>query len=331
MHRPKDLKKKLSSSTSPEGANAFSWTATVFKMILLKFLANFSVFLLLNNRTERLIGTSVSGWTRPVSQVQYSFTPVRGHMTRLTSLISRCDPSLLVTGSLGVSGFQMMSRRSWRKYPKRGSQPSWPVTWRCCCLMRTTSRRWGRPARSSQRRDPSSMWLQRLQEQAGRPAGTENTDDLITIFTHISYCYTTWSHTSENNLKPIKSLFKRTLKTPDKKPTHYHYCKIINRYKILEFDSYQLFLDVCLIFKVLNGLAPPLLQAFIKTKYSRVNTRALSRGDCDKQRRRTKFCQMVASIRGTHCQLMSETVTVTPPLKKTLKQSLKINQTCSHG
>ena len=40
------------------------------------------------------------------------------------------------------------------------------------------------------------------------------------IFTHISYCYTTWSHTSESTLKPIKSLFKRTLKTLDKKPVY---------------------------------------------------------------------------------------------------------------
>ena len=43
------------------------------------------------------------------------------------------------------------------------------------------------------------------------------------IFTHISYCYTTWSHTSESTLKPIKSLFKRTIKILDKKPIHYHY------------------------------------------------------------------------------------------------------------
>ena len=86
------------------------------------------------------------------------------------------------------------------------------------------------------------------------------------ILTHISYCYTTWSHTSESTLKLIKSLFKRTLKTLEKKPIHYHYCEIINKYKILDFDSYQLLLDVCLIFEVLKGLAPPLLRDFIKTK-----------------------------------------------------------------
>jgi len=77
----------------------------------------------------------------------------------------------------------------------------------------------------------------------------------------------------ESTLKPIKSLFKRTLKTLNKKPMHSHYCRIINQYKILDFDNYQLFLDVCLIFKVLKGLAPPLLQDFIKTKSSRARTR----------------------------------------------------------
>ena len=80
------------------------------------------------------------------------------------------------------------------------------------------------------------------------------------IFTHISYCYTTWSNTSESTLKPIKSLFKRTLKTLHKKPIYYHYCKIANKHKIMDLDSFQLFLDVCLIFKVLNGLTPPPLQ-----------------------------------------------------------------------
>lgn len=41
------------------------------------------------------------------------------------------------------------------------------------------------------------------------------------IFTHIFYSYTTWSRTSESTLKPIKSLFKRTLKSLDKKKNIY--------------------------------------------------------------------------------------------------------------
>ena len=37
------------------------------------------------------------------------------------------------------------------------------------------------------------------------------------ISTHIFYCYTTLSHTSESTLKPIKSFFKGTIKTLAKK------------------------------------------------------------------------------------------------------------------
>lgn len=112
------------------------------------------------------------------------------------------------------------------------------------------------------------------------------------IFSYITYCYTTWSHTSE----PLKSLFKRTLKIMDKKPQHDHYCNILSKYNILDFDSYQIFMDACLIFKVLNGLAPPPLRDFIgKKTRDGVNTR----GDWNTQRRRTKFGQLVGSIRGS--------------------------------
>lgn len=31
------------------------------------------------------------------------------------------------------------------------------------------------------------------------------------------------------------------------------HCKIINKYEMLDFDSHQWFLDVCLVFKVVNG------------------------------------------------------------------------------
>ena len=104
-------------------------------------------------------------------------------------------------------------------------------------------------------------------KKAPRPLSMETAKTYMhaMIFTHISYCYTTWSHTSEST-KPIKSLFKRTLKTLDKKPLYYHYCKIANKHKIMDLDSFQQFLDVCLIFKVLNGLAPSPLQNFIKKK-----------------------------------------------------------------
>lgn len=76
------------------------------------------------------------------------------------------------------------------------------------------------------------------------------------VFSHITYCLITWSQASESPLKPLKSLFKKTLKTLDKKPLHYHYRNILSKYNILGFESYM-FLDSYLIFKVLNGLSPP--------------------------------------------------------------------------
>ncbi len=46
------------------------------------------------------------------------------------------------------------------------------------------------------------------------------------IFSHITYCLTTWSQASNTSLKPILSLYKQTLKVLDKKTIHYHHCDI---------------------------------------------------------------------------------------------------------
>lgn len=64
---------------------------------------------------------------------------------------------------------------------------------------------------------------------------------------------------------------------------------------MLDFDSHQWFLDVCLIFKVVNS------QDYYRTssKSSRVNIWALNGGDCNVQRRSTRFSHMVAIIRET--------------------------------
>ncbi len=47
------------------------------------------------------------------------------------------------------------------------------------------------------------------------------------IFSHITYCLTTWSQASNTSLKPILSLYKQTLKVLDKKTIHHtHHCDI---------------------------------------------------------------------------------------------------------
>lgn len=96
------------------------------------------------------------------------------------------------------------------------------------------------------------------------------------IFSHISYCPTTWSHPSEAILKPF--LFKKTLKILGKKPLQYHYCVIISKYNILDFDSIQIFMDTCLIFKVSNGIAHSPLMDFISEKTTnRINSGVINK------------------------------------------------------
>lgn len=63
-----------------------------------------------------------------------------------------------------------------------------------------------------------------------------------------------------------------------------------------------LHIDVCLVFKVLNGLTPPTLEDFVckkKKKANKVNTRALTRRDSHKQWCGIKLHRTLVSVRGT--------------------------------
>lgn len=156
------------------------------------------------------------------------------------------------------------------------------------------------------------------------------------IFSHITYCFTTWSQTSLTTLKPIASLYKQTLKTLDRKPNSYHHCHIVQKYSLFNFDSFKHFTDACLIFKVVNGLAPPPLSQFIGQKDSGSRaSRATTRGDCTVQYRRSTFGQTVFSVRSSQywntvpTQIRESTNFLTFKFK--LKEWLKTNQTCNHG
>jgi len=46
------------------------------------------------------------------------------------------------------------------------------------------------------------------------------------IFSHMSYCLTTWSKANHSELLPIQTIYKQTLKMFDKKPFNFHHCKI---------------------------------------------------------------------------------------------------------
>ncbi len=61
-----------------------------------------------------------------------------------------------------------------------------------------------------------------------------------TIFSHLSYCLTCWGQAGETVIKPLKSLYKRTLKTLDKKSNQYHHCRVLEKYTFLSFDKFRL-------------------------------------------------------------------------------------------
>lgn len=49
------------------------------------------------------------------------------------------------------------------------------------------------------------------------------------IFSHFTYCITTWSLSISTALQPIKSLYKQALKILDKQHVSYHYCNIVEK------------------------------------------------------------------------------------------------------
>ena len=58
------------------------------------------------------------------------------------------------------------------------------------------------------------------------------------IFSHIEYCFNNWSLTSITILKSIESLFKKAIKTFDKKALSFHLCDILERHTFLSFENF---------------------------------------------------------------------------------------------
>uniref|UniRef100_A0AAQ5Z6P0 Pyridoxal-dependent decarboxylase domain-containing protein 1 n=1 Tax=Amphiprion ocellaris TaxID=80972 RepID=A0AAQ5Z6P0_AMPOC len=115
------------------------------------------------------------------------------------------------------------------------------------------------------------------------------------------------------------------------KPFSVHHCTVLDKYNFLSFDNFVNFKNACFVYKVLNGLAPPPLQEFIKRKtVSGMATRAMARGDCHVPYRRTKFAKTVLSVKGTkYWNSLPSSIRETPTLatfKLHLKQWLKENQ-----
>lgn len=84
------------------------------------------------------------------------------------------------------------------------------------------------------------------------------------IIPHLTYCMKICSQVKVTTLKPILSLYKQVYIVLDRKPNTYHHCDILGKDDILNCENLTKYTDACLMFKNLNGKAPPPHGIFIK-------------------------------------------------------------------
>ena len=154
------------------------------------------------------------------------------------------------------------------------------------------------------------------------------------ILLHLSYCVTTWSQANKTTKKPLSTLYKQALKVFDKKPNNFHHCEIIRKHDLLTLDNFLMMANVCLIYRILNGLAPPPFDKFVTRNSGRRATRASSRGDCSLNFRTTKFSRTAFSIQAAG-QWNSLPVEIRncdsfKGFKFALKRFLRGGQVCGH-
>lgn len=156
------------------------------------------------------------------------------------------------------------------------------------------------------------------------------------ILSSMSYCITCWGQAGETAIRPIESLYKQTLKTLAKKPMHYHHCKILDKHNLLSFENFRLFSNLCLVYKILNGLAPPPLCDFVyaRSLNSIRSTRISSIRDCHISFRRTVFGQSAFSVKASNqWNALPDDVRSSSSFssfKTNLKRHLKGTQLCTH-
>jgi len=152
------------------------------------------------------------------------------------------------------------------------------------------------------------------------------------IVPHLTYCLTSWAQASSTTLKSIHILHKQTLKTLDKKTKSHHHCNILTKHHILSWENLIKFTDVCLVFKIVHGMAPPPLSDFVNQ--STRLTRSVSRGDCVISHRSSSFSKSTFSVKAAHSWNALPPHIRTQNTYKTFKHSLKewlvANQVCKH-
>lgn len=117
------------------------------------------------------------------------------------------------------------------------------------------------------------------------------------VLSHITYCLTTFSQANATTLKPLQSLYNQTLKILDKKSIRYHHCPILVKYKLLSWDNLTVYLNACLMYKIIRGLTSPPLSQFVSIRTAAYRlTRGAARGDCIIPFRSSAFSQSAFSI-----------------------------------
>ncbi|XDV40688.1 hypothetical protein PO909_009720, partial [Leuciscus waleckii] len=157
------------------------------------------------------------------------------------------------------------------------------------------------------------------------------------IFSHLSYCVTSWSQTSPSTLKPAVSVYKQAVKVFARKPMRSHHCDIIHRHNLFTFENFIHFSTLKLVFKCLNSHVSPLFSALIISRQGslRPSTRASVSGDCVLPRFTKSFGQSSFSFNGsrlwnslpTNLKLQTDMIS----FNRSLKQWLKSSQSCTHG
>lgn len=155
------------------------------------------------------------------------------------------------------------------------------------------------------------------------------------ILSHLSYCTTVWSQTSQTTLKPIERLYSRALKFLDKKPIRFHHCYILSKHKILNFVNFVNLRHIKLFFKCLIGLAPEPLCRFVNRLEPSRSTRAATCGDCKVPFCKTAFAQNVFSVKGANLwnwlPTNIKTLTKLSTFKKPTKAWFIQQQQCDHA
>jgi hypothetical protein len=97
---------------------------------------------------------------------------------------------------------------------------------------------------------------------------------------------------------------KQALKVIDRKPNSHHHCYILRKHELPSWETLVQYTDACLVFKILNSLAPPPpLSTSVKQTtqtYGSRSTRSAMRGDCIVALRKSTFSKSVFSVRASH-------------------------------